>query len=518
MDPAVVHRRRWLDPRCARPERLPRRGRQHHRQRGPPHPEPRARRVDLRAPVDRRRLRPGVRRPAPARRRPRGPLRPQGRHAGRPGAVRRHLGAGRLRHGLGPADRRPRRHGRRRRAGLPGHPGHPHQRVHRPSASGPRPSASGRRCPGWRWRSVPSPAGSCSSTSGGARCSSSTSPSWSSPSSPAPSCSSRPRGTPRRAASTCSGTVLSIAAIGLLVFTVIEGPTVGLDLAHHPARLRRRRRSCSPPSSAGSCGWPNPLLDVRVFRVASVQCGGGRPVAVAFFGLFGFIFLVTQYFQFVRGYSTLVGGCAHAAVRHLRRHHRPDRARLALRFGPRRVVSRGLVLDVGRAWWRPASSTPTRLLGPVVVSDGAARHRALPRHRPGHRGDHGLAAEGEGRRRLGGQRHHPGARRHPGRGRGRQRVRLGLRADAGGPPRGLPDPGRRPRRRRELGGRSPRRGRTGAGRQRRGPSPRPLARRSSTAWRPGASWPPAWPSPGPSPPGPSCLTGHGRRRLPRSRR
>ena len=36
--------------------------------------------------------------------------------------------------------------------------------------------------------------------------------------------------------------------------------------------------------------------------------GGALSISVAFFCLFGFIFLITQYFQFVKGYSTLSAG------------------------------------------------------------------------------------------------------------------------------------------------------------------------------------------------------------------
>jgi MFS family permease len=66
-------------------------------------------------------------------------------------------------------------------------------------------------------------------------------------------------------------------------------------------------------------------------------------VTVAFFTLFGFIFLVTQYFQFVRSYSPLSTGL----------HTLPTAislgigsvfgTRLALRFGTKRIVTLGLL-------------------------------------------------------------------------------------------------------------------------------------------------------------------------------
>jgi hypothetical protein len=64
---------------------------------------------------------------------------------------------------------------------------------------------------------------------------------------------------------------------------------------------------------AGFIGWelrrPEPMLDVRLFTDPRVSVGSGA-IALAFFSLFGFIFLITQYFQAVRGYDTLTAGLA----------------------------------------------------------------------------------------------------------------------------------------------------------------------------------------------------------------
>ena len=48
---------------------------------------------------------------------------------------------------------------------------------------------------------------------------------------------------------------------------------------------------------------------MRLFRNPRFSAASGA-IALAFFGLFGFIFLITQYFQVVRGYSTLRAGVA----------------------------------------------------------------------------------------------------------------------------------------------------------------------------------------------------------------
>jgi DHA2 family multidrug resistance protein-like MFS transporter len=50
-----------------------------------------------------------------------------------------------------------------------------------------------------------------------------------------------------------------------------------------------------------------PLLDVRIFTNRTFSAGAGA-IAVNYFALFGFIFLITQYFQLIRGYSALSAG------------------------------------------------------------------------------------------------------------------------------------------------------------------------------------------------------------------
>lgn len=52
-----------------------------------------------------------------------------------------------------------------------------------------------------------------------------------------------------------------------------------------------------------------PMLDVALFGDRRFTAAS-LAVTVSFFALYGFIFLITQYFQAVRGYSTLLAGCA----------------------------------------------------------------------------------------------------------------------------------------------------------------------------------------------------------------
>ena len=240
----------------------------------------------------------------------------------------------------------------------------------------------------------------------------------------------------------------STLAMSLLVFTIIEAPTYGwlaprslagfaLAALLLGAFLIREGRTRYP------------MLDMHLFRNRrfSAACAA---VTVAFFTLFGFIFLMTQYFQFVKGYSAPFGRCAPAAGRDLGRRFIGARNASG---GPLRVQARGHerpgddhgVLPVGRAVGD--AHAPLRR---DRRADGALRHRHGPDQRSGDGVDHGRRAARARRRRLGRQRRDAPVGRHARRRGDRQRFRLDLR----GPP-DLADPHERsrsgPRRRQGVG-------------------------------------------------------------------
>jgi EmrB/QacA subfamily drug resistance transporter len=102
------------------------------------------------------------------------------------------------------------------------------------------------------------------------------------------------------------GLGVSVAMLGLLTFTIIEAPDHGWlssrTLVGFAASLVLLLVFVRVERAA-----EHPMLDVRLFtdRRFSAACGA---VTVAFFALFGFIFLITQFFQFVRDYSPLGTG------------------------------------------------------------------------------------------------------------------------------------------------------------------------------------------------------------------
>jgi EmrB/QacA subfamily drug resistance transporter len=145
------------------------------------------------------------------------------------------------------------------------------------------------------------------------------------------------------------GVLLSIAGIGLLVWAVIEGPHHGwLSLWSATAF------GVAAVLLATFVWWErridHPMLDVGVFTNMRFTAGS-LSVTFAFFALFGFIFMVTQYFQFVRGYDTLEAGVRTVPFALFTGIAAPISAKLAGRIGTKAVVAAGLAsMAIGFAW------------------------------------------------------------------------------------------------------------------------------------------------------------------------
>jgi MFS family permease len=102
----------------------------------------------------------------------------------------------------------------------------------------------------------------------------------------------------------------------------------------------------------------HPMLDVSLFRNPRFSAASGA-VTVSFFTLFGFIFVITQYFQFIRSYTPLsagvhllpvAGGVAVASV---------VGTKVAVPLGTKLVVATGLVMVAGFYVWVSTSSATT---------------------------------------------------------------------------------------------------------------------------------------------------------------
>ena len=214
-----------------------------------------------------------------------------------------------------------------------------------------------------------------------------------------------------------------------LTYTIIEAPSHGWSSAATVGGF-----AASAALLAAFVLWErrtaHPMLDVTLFRDRRFSAASGA-VTITFFALFGFIFLVTQYFQFVRGYGTLSTGARILPVALSIAVASVVGAALAPRIGTKIVVTTGLVLFGAAFLW--ISTVGGRHV--VRPRDRAADGADGPGHGPdldaGHRVDPAGAAAGAGRRRLRGERRDPRARRHP-RGRGRRvGVLLGVRRAPG---------------------------------------------------------------------------------------
>lgn len=147
---------------------------------------------------------------------------------------------------------------------------------------------------------------------------------------------------PEHGALDVGGAVLSMSAIGLLVYAIIEAPVHGwsdpLTLGLFVAAM---------VLVGGFIWWEShtthPMLDFTLFRNRRFSLGSGA-IAITFFALFGTIFAFTQYLQFVQGYSALEAGArllplaAGVAIG-------ADRSNILVkRFGTTRPVAAGMLL------------------------------------------------------------------------------------------------------------------------------------------------------------------------------
>ena len=102
----------------------------------------------------------------------------------------------------------------------------------------------------------------------------------------------------------------------------------------------------------------HPMLDVRLFRNMRFSAASGA-VTVAFFTLFGFIFLITLYFQFVKGYAPLSTGVRLLPVALSVGVGSVAGTQLAVRLGTKLIVTLGLVAMAGFYVWAAATTSAT---------------------------------------------------------------------------------------------------------------------------------------------------------------
>jgi EmrB/QacA subfamily drug resistance transporter len=169
---------------------------------------------------------------------------------------------------------------------------------------------------------------------------------------------------PRPGSFDLPGAALSTAGFSTLVYAIIEAPARGwtsgltlgllaLSVVLLGAFLRWERR-CDEP-----------MLDLGFFRSAGFSVGTAA-VSVAFFGLLGAIFALTQYLQFVHGYSAIEAGAIMSPLALGLMIGAGSSSKAAERLGVSRVVAVGLiglaVVLTLTSLWEPGTGAVTLAL------------------------------------------------------------------------------------------------------------------------------------------------------------
>ena len=147
---------------------------------------------------------------------------------------------------------------------------------------------------------------------------------------------------PNRSEPDVPGALLSIAGLVTLVWAIIEAPergwADGLIVASFAAAavllaafLLWERRT------------PNPMLPLEFFRSPRFSAASAS-ITLVFFSFFGSLFILTQYLQFVMGYTPLEAGVRTTPFALVMMVAAPSSARIVERVGTKRVVSAGLTI------------------------------------------------------------------------------------------------------------------------------------------------------------------------------
>ncbi len=162
------------------------------------------------------------------------------------------------------------------------------------------------------------------------------------------------------------GLLMSVTAVGLGVWAIIEGPHRGWTSATVVA-AGLSAAVILASFIVYETRIAHPLLDVRLFRNPRFSAASVA-IASAFFGLFGFIFLITQYLQLVQGYSPLEAGVRTVPFAVVTGVFSPLSIALMHRFGSKLVVAGGLALMSAGFVLASTLSADSAYLGAVLAS------------------------------------------------------------------------------------------------------------------------------------------------------
>jgi EmrB/QacA subfamily drug resistance transporter len=161
------------------------------------------------------------------------------------------------------------------------------------------------------------------------------------------------------------GLLLSTAGMALLILGIIQAPswgwgssstlgTLAAGIAVLAVFVAVERRTVRP------------MLDVALFKNLRFTAASGS-IAIGFFTLAGFTFLMTQYFQFVKSYSPLGTGVRLLPVALSVAVAAILGTRLAVRVGNKAMVASGLLLFGATLLWIAAVASRTTPYGIIAM-------------------------------------------------------------------------------------------------------------------------------------------------------
>jgi EmrB/QacA subfamily drug resistance transporter len=161
------------------------------------------------------------------------------------------------------------------------------------------------------------------------------------------------------------GALLSIVTLGLIMFGIIEAPDLGWG----------------DPQVIASIGvgllflgvfiwWElhndHAMLDLRFFKNPRFSAASGT-ITLTYFALFGSTFLLTQYFQFVLGYTPLKAGLMTAPVAIGIMGFAPQAPKFVERFGTKRVIVTGLLIVALALCFYASDTVMSSFFGGILV-------------------------------------------------------------------------------------------------------------------------------------------------------
>ena len=174
------------------------------------------------------------------------------------------------------------------------------------------------------------------------------------------------------------GTLLSVAGLGLVLWSIIEAPTRGWSSARVIAS-----GVAGLIVLAGFVLWEristHPMLNLSFFRVRSFSAAVPS-VAMVTFGLFGALFVLTQYLQFSLGFTPLETGVRVLPAAGAVAICAPLSALLVRAIGTKVTVALGLLIIAGGLWQISGATVTTTYAGTVagMILLGVGAGLAIP--------------------------------------------------------------------------------------------------------------------------------------------